>query len=85
MTKLKYPYYHIFRDSCDCYTQEYSEAEKLFNQWKDEGYANIRVYKEYSEGDEDCLLVEGSFPMQVISMKGYKLYKWLLKVVWGEE
>lgn len=59
--------YHAFTDERDDWFNSLDEAEKCVNEWRKEGFQNLRIYVEESEpgGDmvnEDCVYSEGGFP-----------------------
>jgi len=55
--------FHAFRDGCDHFCDTKQEALNVVKLWTDEGYQNIRIYKEiYEDIYEDCIYSIGDFP-----------------------
>lgn len=62
MKKQRYGY-HIFTDNKDSYSDTLKEAKKQYQQWKKEGYTNLRIYRLYADSEEeDYVKGEGCFP-----------------------
>lgn len=59
--------YHAFTDGLDDWFDTLEQAEACINQWRAEGYQNLRIYSDESEpfgdmGDEEYIYGEGDFP-----------------------
>lgn len=60
--------YHAFTDEKDEYTATLEQAKSIINEWRDEGYVNLRIYELTSddtlddEVNEDCIFSEGNYP-----------------------
>lgn len=63
--------YHIFTDRRDEWTENYKEAKAIYDRWVAE-FDCARLYKdiyaikeefEYGDGEEDCILSYGAFPI----------------------
>ena len=43
--------YHVFTDQRDEFVKTRKEADAIYKNWRDDGFVNIRLYKEQSDKD----------------------------------